>query len=88
MIYGEHLGSKLLYGITTLTYNLKEAKHVELAMYNMIGAKVATLVNDFRVSGVYNVNVNVDKLKLSPGFFYPKINVGLSSQTIKIILCE
>jgi len=75
-------------GTTILSYNLKEAKHVELTMYNMLGAKVTTLVNEFQGTGVYNVNVNVDRLKLSPGIYYAKINVGLSSQTIKMIICE
>ena len=75
-------------GTTTLTYNLKEPEHVELTMYNMLGAKVATLVNEFQVTGVYNVNVNVDRLQLSPGLYYAKINVGLDSQTIKMIISE
>ncbi len=75
-------------GSTTLTYNLKEPKHVELTMFNMLGAKVATLVDEFQVTGVYNVNVNVDRLQLSPGIYYAKINVGLYSQTIKMIICE
>lgn len=75
-------------GTTTLTYNLKEAKHVELTMYNMLGGKVATLVNEFQATGVYNVDVNVDRLNVSPGIYYAKINVGLNSQTIKMIVCE
>ncbi len=75
-------------GSTTLTYNLKEPKHVELTMFNMLGAKVATLVDEFQVTGVYNVNVDVDRLKLSPGIYYAKINVGFDSQTIKMIICK
>jgi hypothetical protein len=75
-------------GSTTLTYNLKEPNHVELTMYNMLGVKVATLVNEFQVTGVYNVNVNVDRMQLSPGIYYAKIKVGLDSQTIKMIICE
>jgi hypothetical protein len=75
-------------GITTLTYNLKEAKHIELTMYNVLGARVATLVNEFQGTGVYHVNVDAARLKLSPGMYYAKINVGLSSQTIKMIICE
>ncbi|MFO7933413.1 MAG: T9SS type A sorting domain-containing protein [Bacteroidales bacterium] len=74
-------------GITTLSYHLKEAGHVELTMYNVLGAKVATLVNEFQGTGVHNVNVHVGGLKLSPGIYYTKINVGSFSQTIKMI-CE
>jgi hypothetical protein len=75
-------------GTTTLTYHLHEAEHVELTMFNMLGAKVATLVNEFQVTGEYNVNVNVDRLNLSSGIYYAKINVGAYSQTIKMILSE
>lgn len=74
-------------GFTTLSYHLKEAGNVELTMYNVLGAKVATLVNEFRGTGVHNVNVHADRLNLSPGIYYAKINVGSSSQTIKMI-CE
>jgi len=75
-------------GTTTLSYHLKKAEHVELTMYNMLGAKVATLVNEFQETGEYNVNIDVDRLKLSPGIYFAKINVGLSSQTIKMNICE
>ena len=73
---------------TTLTYTLNEAKHVELTMYNVLGAKVATLVNEYQVTGEHHVHVDVDQLKLSPGIYYAKINVGIYSQTIKMIMGE
>jgi len=71
---------------TTLTYHLNDPEHVELTMYNILGAKVATLVDEFQGSGVYNVNVNVDRFNLSSGVYYAKINVGAYSQTIKMIM--
>lgn len=75
-------------GTTTLSYSLKEAEHVELTMYNMLGAKVATLVNEFQETGEHNVIIDVDRLKLSPGIYFAKINVGLTSQTIKMNICK
>lgn len=73
------------YGTTTLTYNLNEPKHVELVIYNMLGTKVATLVNEFQNTGEYIVDIDSDRLQLSPGIYYTKINVGSYSQTIKMI---
>ena len=75
-------------GNTTLTYNLMEPEHVELIIYNMLGAKVATLVNEFQVSGEHNVNVDADRQQLSPGIYYATINVGPNRQTIKMINCK
>lgn len=75
-------------GVTTLTYNLNEPEHVELTMYNILGAKVATLVNEFQGTGAYNVDVDMDRLQLSPGIYYARINVGSYSQTIKMIFGE
>jgi len=72
-------------GFTTLTYNLNEPEHVELTMYNVLGAKVATLVNEFQSTGEHNVDVDMNQLQLSPGIYYTKINVGSESQTIKMI---
>lgn len=75
-------------GTTTLTYNLNEPKHVELTIYNTLGTKVAALVNEFQKTGEYNVDVDMDRLQLSPGIYYTKINVGSYSQTIKMINCK
>lgn len=76
------------HGTTTLKYSLNEPKHVELAIYNVLGAKVATLVDDFQATGEYNVDVDMDRLELSSGIYYAKINAGTGTQTIKMINCE
>lgn len=72
-------------GNTTLTYTLNEPQQVELTMYNMIGEKVVTLVNEFQISGEYNIEVDMNKLQMSPGIYYTRINVGSESQIIKMI---
>jgi flagellar hook assembly protein FlgD len=43
---------------TRIQFSVKEASFVELAVYNLIGQKVTTLVNDFTQPGSYNVSWN------------------------------
>lgn len=72
-------------GSTTLLYNLDQPEYVELTMYNMLGAKVTTLVNEFQKTGKYNVNVDMDRLQLPHGVYFAKFSVGSVSKTIKMI---
>ena len=73
---------------TALTYHLNDPENVELNMYNILSTKVAILVDEFQGSGVYKVNMNVDRFNLSSGVYYAKINVGAYSQTIKMIMSK
>jgi hypothetical protein len=54
----------------------------------MLGAKVATLVDELKVPGRYNVDIDAEKMQLSPGIYFAKINSGLNSQTIEMVLTE
>ena len=72
-------------GKTTITYNINQPEHVELTMYNILGTKVATLVDKFQQTGEYRIDVDMDKLQLSPGIYYTTINVDSNKQTIKMI---
>lgn len=75
-------------GTTTLTYHLMEAEQVEITLYNMLGAKVATIVNESQVSGVHHVHVDADRLNLSSGIYYADFRAGLYRQTMKLIVSE
>lgn len=75
-------------GNTTIMYNLNQPQQVELTIYNMLGSKVATLVNEFQRTGQYNLEINMDKLQLPSGIYFAKIDVGSESQTIKMINCK
>lgn len=41
-----------------ITYQLKEASNVKLAVFNILGEQVATLVNDHRAAGYYTLEWN------------------------------
>jgi len=59
---------------TTIPYQIKEASHVRLTIYNYLGQQVATLVNEFQNKGKYTVYWNAQnsmgKLLISGIYLY------------------
>ncbi|MFQ6610116.1 MAG: T9SS type A sorting domain-containing protein [Fidelibacterota bacterium] len=74
---------------TTITYELKVEGLVDLSIYNVLGQKVASLVNDHKNVGVYNVTWNGldDSGELaSSGLYLVKLTAGQDIVTNKITL--
>jgi flagellar hook assembly protein FlgD len=69
---------------------LSEATPVKLNIYNLIGEKVATLVNEYQAAGYYSVDWNANDSKgkqLENGLYLPKLETGNNIvQTMKTIL--
>ncbi|MCF8239869.1 MAG: T9SS type A sorting domain-containing protein [Melioribacteraceae bacterium] len=47
---------------TQIVFQIKESGHVRLAIFNTLGQKVATLVNEVKSKGKYSVNFNAENL--------------------------
>ena len=47
---------------TVIGYNLPEADHILLEVFNMTGQKVATLIDNFQSQGYHTVNLNANNL--------------------------
>lgn len=77
---------------TTIQYTIKEAVHVKLTVYNIIGQTMATLVDRKQASGHYEVQWNVlDELgeKISNGMYFYRLEAeDRFIQTKKMILTE
>lgn len=76
---------------TTISFNLAKSGNVELAIYNIIGQKVTTLVNDYRASGNHNVvwnGKNSNGNSLASGIYLYKITSGKQTQINKMILMK
>jgi hypothetical protein len=71
---------------TTIKYDLKEANHVTLTVYNMLGQKVATLVDKQQQSGQHQVRF--DATGMSSGIYFYRINAGDYSATHKMTLVK
>ncbi len=71
---------------TMISYQLPMTGEVELSIYNLLGQKVATLVNKNQPTGIYNVEW--DATNLSTGVYYYKLQTGEFQQVKKMILMK
>ena len=70
--------------ITTIGYTVPERSRVNITVYDSFGRKVKTLVNSEQPVGNHTVNFNA--YGLSDGIYFYRINVGITTQTKKMIL--
>jgi hypothetical protein len=71
---------------TAINFNMPEAGQVSLAVFNLLGEKVADLVNEFRESGNYTVEFNASSL--ASGTYIYSLNVNGNSITKKMVLMK
>ena len=73
---------------TNITYNLADREFVTLKVYDLLGNEVAILVNEEKPAGSYNVPFSMDKLKLSSGTYFYRLQAGNFIETKKMILLK
>ena len=71
---------------TSIKFSLPESGIVKLAVYNLLGQEVKTLVNGFKAAGSYSINF--DASNLSSGLYLYKIEVNSITQTKKMTLIK
>ena len=71
---------------TTINYSLPKAGSVRLIVYNAIGSKVATVVNEYKPAGNYSIQFNGSNL--ASGIYLYKLEAGQFSQIKKMILLK
>jgi len=71
---------------TTIEFNIPEQGLVNLSVYNLLGEKVATLVNTQMESGAHKVDFNASVL--ASGIYLVKMTSGNFSDVIKINLLK
>jgi hypothetical protein len=69
---------------TKINFGLKKAGNVEVTIYNILGNKIATLLNGFQSAG--NHSVIFDAAKFSSGVYLYRIVTNEFIQTRKMIL--
>ena len=69
---------------TTIEYSIPESGNVKLIIFNSLGEKVTTLVNNFEEAGIHKVNF--DARDLASGIYLYKIDTGKYSSIKKMIL--
>lgn len=69
---------------TKITYSIPYSSFVSLKVYNILGKEIATLVNEEKTVGKYEVNFNAKNL--SSGVYFYRIEAGKFLDTKKFIL--
>ncbi len=71
---------------TSICFNIPEAGHVDLEVYNVLGRKVETLVDDYMQAGSHNLNW--DASSFPRGIYFCRLVAGDISETRRMMLIE
>jgi hypothetical protein len=72
--------------VTIIRYDLKEAGHTQLTVFDIMGRKVAELVNTAQVPGRYEVPF--DAANLPSGLYFYRLQSGHFTSTSKMVLMK
>ncbi len=70
----------------TIRYELKENGLVNLAIFDVFGKEVKTLVNKEQHSGIYNIQLEAGNL--SEGIYYCRLNTNGQSETVQMVIIK
>jgi len=73
---------------TVITYSLKESGNVTLELFDVLGRKVATLVNARQEAGSYTQSLNAARYGLSTGMYFYRLQAGGFVATKKMLLVK
>ena len=71
---------------TSIVYSVPSNEYVSLNVYDVLGNKIAALVDEQKQAGIYEVNF--DGSKLSSGVYFYKLEVGKNKITKKMNLIK
>ncbi len=74
------------FSIPNVTLSGVEGSRVQLKVYDVLGNEVATLVDEYKPAGIYNVQFTMNNL--SSGVYFYQLRVGSFVQTKKMILVK
>ncbi len=70
-------------GLAVVSYNLANAGIVTAEVYNMLGEKLAVIVNENQTTGKHSLNINLSNY--NNGLYVVRMNVGGVNSTIKVV---
>ncbi|MBI5662139.1 MULTISPECIES: DUF4832 domain-containing protein [Ignavibacterium] len=71
---------------TKILFKVGNSSNITLRLYNLLGEQIDTLINDYRLKGSYEVNLNA--ASLTSGIYYCVLTSENSSVATKIILLK
>jgi|GEM_PF-2413280 len=76
---------------TSIKYQLPQASTVQIVIYNMLGQRIRTLVNESQEAGYYEAvwdGRNTAGLKVSSGMYFYRIKAGNFTKTHKMMMLK
>jgi hypothetical protein len=73
---------------TVIAFQIPMDSHVTLQVFDILGKKVATLVDEEKTAGKYSVELSANKFNLTSGMYVYAINAGDYSSAKKFILMK
>jgi len=76
---------------TTISYELPQASNVSVRIYNILGAEVKTLVDDFKSAGEHNVfwdGTDNSGSSVSSGMYFYRITTDKQAIAKKMLLIK
>ena len=70
--------------VSTINYTIYSPGRVNLTVYDILGKKIATLVDEFQSANTYSYNIN--GADYSSGLYFYQLTVGSVFETKKMIL--
>jgi hypothetical protein len=70
---------------TNIRFSLPQAGMVSLTVYNLVGEKVADLVNGLKEAGEYNVNLDASKLSSGTYIYTLSVNGNVISKKMTLL---
>jgi hypothetical protein len=75
---------------TIIKYAVPQSGNVEIKIYNLLGAEIATLVNEYKEAGKYSVEFSTSDLKsgIGSGVYFYTIKAGSFVKTKKMVVLK
>jgi hypothetical protein len=74
--------------VTRIRYSVKETKPVMIKLYDVIGREVATIINEVREAGEYEVELDAGRLGLSSGVYFYQMKAGEFTSIKKMVVLK
>lgn len=71
---------------TKIRYAISQTAFTSIKVYSIVGEEVATLINELKTPGIYEINF--DGTELTSGTYFYKLESGNFSQTKKMIILK
>jgi peptidoglycan/xylan/chitin deacetylase (PgdA/CDA1 family) len=69
---------------TNIRYSVNSSQFVSLKVYDVLGNEIASLVDEYKSAGMYNVQFTMHNTQLSSGFYFYQLKAGDYFETKKM----